>query len=268
MVEFELDLKKSLGENISDYFSEIKKLKAKVSSANEVIALTKKQLEDEMKKAEYLETSESEKTVKKTHKEWYYKFRWFYTSSGKFVVAGRDATTNEILIKKYTDSDDIVFHTNMPGSPFAVVKAKDSDLSEKDIEEIANFIVTYSKAWKSNISTMEVFYVPASNVTKQTKSGEYMSKGSFMIYGKKSYALGRLDLAIGINTDGELLCGPMSAVSSRCKKYVVIVPGRKKTSDVAKKISRFLGFNDINEIVRLIPAGGCDITARRVEGKG
>ncbi len=33
-------------------------------------------------------------------KKWFEKFRWFVSSDGFLVVAGKDAITNEVLVKK------------------------------------------------------------------------------------------------------------------------------------------------------------------------
>ena len=58
------------------------------------------------------------------NKEWFEKFRHFTTSDGFLVVAGKDTVSNEVLIKKYTKQEDVVFHAEITGSPFVVVKAE------------------------------------------------------------------------------------------------------------------------------------------------
>src|SRR3989338_3954767 len=117
----ELDLKKSIEENASLYYDKAKKLKKKRAGAL-------KALEESRKKLALLEKEqlqEAEKPKKIARKlEWYEKFRWFVTSTGFFVIGGRDATTNEIIIKKHTEDNDVVFHTDLSGSPFFVIKSK------------------------------------------------------------------------------------------------------------------------------------------------
>jgi len=78
---------------------------------------TKKKLKKIMKKQPT--DFEAPTIVKKRKREWFEKFRWFYSSEGFLVVGGRDATTNEILIKKHTDKDDLVFHTDAINAIFA-----------------------------------------------------------------------------------------------------------------------------------------------------
>ena len=45
----------------------------------------------------------------KKEKQWFEKFRNFETTQGFVVVCGKDASTNDLLIKKYTSKEDIVF---------------------------------------------------------------------------------------------------------------------------------------------------------------
>ena len=68
------------------------------------------------------------------NKQWYEKFRWFTTSDGFLVVAGKDTVSNEVLIKKYTKQEDVVFHAEITGSPFVVIKAEGKEISEADTQ--------------------------------------------------------------------------------------------------------------------------------------
>ena len=43
-----------------------------------------------------------------------------YEKENNLVLGGRDATTNDILIKKHMEKEDLVFHTTDPGSPFFI----------------------------------------------------------------------------------------------------------------------------------------------------
>ena len=49
-------------------------------------------------------------------------FRKFKTSSGKLVLAGKDAETNEKLINQ-AEKNEIVLHTKQAGSPFVNIKS-------------------------------------------------------------------------------------------------------------------------------------------------
>ena len=62
-----------------------------------------------------------EKRVK-IERKWYEKFRWFESSDGFLVIGGRDATSNEIVVKKHVEPNDVVFHADVQGAPFFVIK--------------------------------------------------------------------------------------------------------------------------------------------------
>ena len=78
------------------------------------------------KDPEKIEKIKEEEQVKRPNieikREWYEKFRWFISSEGFLVIGGRDATSNEIVIKKHADKNDLVFHTDIKGSPFHLSK--------------------------------------------------------------------------------------------------------------------------------------------------
>jgi len=248
-------LDKSVEENASIYFDAAKKAKKKLEGAR--IALKHSHIKLEKIEKEHLIQKEKleikPKTKRKAH--WYEKFRWFYTSEGFLVIAGRDATTNEIIIKKHTDKEDIVFHSELPSSPFGVIKTDGQKPDKLSLEETAQFIGVYSKAWKSGRTVADVFYVNPDQVTKEAPSGEFIGKGSFMIYGKKNIVPVPLKLYIGLKEDGSVMSGPETAVKKSCSKWAEIVQGNEKTSSIAKKVQKILGNDDLDDIVKVIPVG-------------
>ncbi len=263
VMQVEIFLNKSVDENASMYFEEAKKAKKKIEGVEKAIAhakssLEKSKYEDELKDTFSENVSKEKKEARKT--DWYENFRWFFTSEGFLVIGGRDANTNENIIKKHTDNHDIVFHTDMAGSPFVVIKTEGKKPDDLDMEEAAQFTACYSRAWKKGLGSSEVFYVDPEQVSKTVKAGEFMGKGSFMIYGKRNYMSPVLKLAIGYSGE-RIEYGPLSSVKKRCKKYVEIVQGSEKASNLAKKIKKKIG-GDLDEIVRAIPSGG----ARLVKG--
>lgn len=252
-MEVRLSLDKSVEENASDYFDQAKKAKSKLDGINTAIETAKKELK-KIEEKEAIEDQEiSDTDVQPRKKEWYENFRWFFTSSGFLVVGGRDATTNEIVIKKHVDKDDIIFHTDMSGSPFMVLKTGGKKPEDIDIEEVGQYTASFSNAWKLGLSSSEVFYVNPDQVSKEAKAGEYMSKGSFMIYGKRTFLNPLVKLAVGL-VDDRIECSVPSALKTRTKELVEIVPGDTKKSDIAKKIRKLIG-GDLDEIIRVIPSG-------------
>ncbi len=254
-----IHLTKSVDENAALYFEKAKKAKRKILGANAALAHSKNELLELQKKADLEKLKEQEKKSRPLEKkEWYEKFRWFFSSEGFLVIGGRDATSNEVVIKKYTLPQDIVFHTDMAGSPFFVIKTDGKPIGKATVREVADATVTFSRAWKLGLGTTSVFYVSPEQVSKKTKAGEYMSKGAFMIYGKTNYIENAVNCAVGLTPEGKIMAGPREAVAAHCKKIVEIILGREKTSTVAKFIAKIIGGN-LDDIVRALPAGGCAV---------
>lgn len=245
-MEIIIDIKKSVEKNAEAYYEKVKKLKKKVPGIKKTIEnYTKKNIEIKIpEKKEY--------TGKK--KQWYEKFRWFISSDEFLVIGGRDATTNDIIIKKYTEKNDIVFHTELPGSPFVIIKnPENKEIPESTINESAEFCASFSKSWKSGRGTAEVYYVKPEQVSKEAPTGTtHLAKGSFMVYGKRNYIDSRLNIAICCIEQG-IMSGPISAIKKKSEKYVEIMPGNNKLSDVAKKIQKIIG-GELNEIIRALPS--------------
>ncbi len=230
--EASLNIEKSLAENINAIYSRSKMLRQKMSRAKDALMDTEKILLE--KKEEPLPIKIRAKAMP-DKKEWYQKFRWFRSSGGFLVVGGRDATSNEVLIKKHTEKNDLVFHTEVAGSPFVVIKACGKKVDKKTIDETAQFTASYSRAWKQGVGALDVFYTTPDNVTKKTPSGEYMGHGSFMVYGKKSWVKAELRMAVGFY-ESRFLCGPVASVASKTSKYVLFGPGTTPAAEIAKKI--------------------------------
>ena len=94
------------------------------------------------------------------------KFREFKTSSGKRVLAGRDAESNEKLIEQ-AGKDEIVLHTKQAGSPFVNIKLKDNKkTSKEDIKEAAIFCARYSHDWRDNKKDVVVHYFLGKEIFK------------------------------------------------------------------------------------------------------
>lgn len=249
-----IDITKSLEKNAADYFEKAKKAKHKLEGAKEALQESKNKLAKLDKQIKIKEEVEKKKKPPRK-KQWFEKFRWFYTSENFLVIAGRDATSNEIVIKKHTDKHDIVFHTELPASPFAVLKTEGKKPSKLSLEETAQFTGVYSKAWKSGRTVADIFYVNPEQVSKTALSGEYIPKGAFMIYGKKNFITPVLKLFVGKMKDDKIMSGPETSVKKHCSKHVEIIQGKDKTSAIAKKIKSILDADDLDEIVRVIPQG-------------
>ncbi|MFT4304162.1 MAG: NFACT RNA binding domain-containing protein [Candidatus Woesearchaeota archaeon] len=259
-MKVEIYINKTVEENASIYYEKAKKAKKKYKGALETI----ERFESELAKLKIKEEQTVKKAIRK--KQWFEKFRWFITSSGFLVIGGRDATTNEIIIKKHTESNDLVFHTDMAGSPFFVIKSNKKTIDENSIKETADATCSFSRAWKLGLNSTSVFYVKPDQVTKEANSGEYLTKGAFMIRGKTNYVDNKINLAIGQINHGEykdiVMCAPIECIKKSCDNIILLKQGDKKPSDIAKKVKGKLKI-DIDEIIRLLPPGNLDLPKER-----
>ncbi|HLC70696.1 MAG TPA: NFACT RNA binding domain-containing protein [Candidatus Nanoarchaeia archaeon] len=255
MVNVVIDLAKSVDENAGTYFELAKKAKKKVAGTLKALEESRRKLAQLQKDEHLFLEQEHQKLQKKERKkEWYEKFHWFISSEDFLCIGGKDSTTNEIIIKKHLEKDDIVFHTDMAGSPFFIVK-NGHKATSITLQEAAQATAVYSKAWKAGHTIADVFYVNPDQVSKEAKSGEYMSKGSFMIRGKTTYLHPSVELAIGI-VEEQIIGGPESAIKKQTATYVIIIPGEEAKGSLTKKIKHKLGGGELNDIMNFLPAGG------------
>jgi hypothetical protein len=251
---FAFNLRNTLFENANEYYERGKRAKQKAIGALSALEESKKKLEDIKRE---LQDAEELKTLKPTQiiealakrkeamesKQWYEKFRWFNSSDGFLVVAGKDTVTNEVLIKKHTTMDDVVFHAEITGAPFVVIKAEGKTISEQVLREAGEFAASYSRAWRENAGTADVYWVKVDQLSKSGPSGESVPHGAFFVIGKRNwYRNTPLRVAVGIKiTDNvSFVGGPVEAVKAKTKDYVIILPGDYQGKELLKQILRSL----------------------------
>ncbi|MBS3095496.1 NFACT family protein [Candidatus Woesearchaeota archaeon] len=250
-----LNINYSIDKNASAYYEKAKRMKGKVPGAENAISRTLEKINHSE-----IPVSKKEKTIERK-KEWYEKFRWFISSEGSLVIGGRDATTNDIIVKKHMEKSDLVFHTELKGSPFVVVKASSKKIGDATIEEAAIFCASNSKQWDAKLATSDVYCISPEQVKKELG----LPKGTFMIYGKRNYLKPVLKLAIGITKDNKVMCAPINAVRVNCKSLLAINQGDVKKSDIAKKIKKIFEEElrikiSLDEIMQALPPGDCSIS--------
>ena len=248
--EVYLDLNKTVGENANVIYNKGKKAERKLKGTLPAIEKTKEKIKKLAIEKESIDL-EVDFLIKRPTKKWYEKYRWFTSSDGFLVIGGREASSNEIIFKKYITSNDLVFHANFPGSPLAVIKnPENKEIPSNSIKETADFVASYSIAWKESWGVVDVFYVTPDQVSKTPPSGEFISKGSFMISGKKNLIKdAKTELALALEflemkneSDPEsqlfypqILCGPPNAFKNT-KKLVIINPS--KSGDTKGKLAK------------------------------
>ena len=263
---FNINPKLTIPENAEIYYEKAKKAKRKTKGALIAIENTKKQLEDiKSKKNIAMENvSVPKKRIKKNLK-WYEKHRWFISSDNTLVVGGRDANSNELIVKKYLDPNDIYLHADIHGASSVSIKLNGEELNENIIKESGEFAASFSSAWSMGFTTQDVYWVHPDQVTKTPESGEFLKKGSFVIRGRRNYIRSaRVRLGIGIvDYEGKrIMAGPVDALEAHCDNFVVLKPGFTKKEAIAKKILHKINEDDLitlDDIIRVLPSGKCDI---------
>ena len=257
-MDLEIDLTKSVEENAGIYYDLAKKHKRKLEGAKKALVESQAKLHQLLRQEQQFQEQELHKKSKvERKKEWYEKFHWFISSEGLLCIGGKDATSNEIIIKKHMENDDLVFHTEMSGSPFFLIK-KGAACGDITKEEAAQAVAVYSRAWKLGYTTADVFLCKPEQVTKETKPGEYIGKGSFMVYGKTIHYYPKLEYALGL-AENRIMGGPVSSLKLKTSHYIIVIPGTEKKSDLAKKIKHQLKEGELDDIISFLPAGGGEI---------
>jgi predicted ribosome quality control (RQC) complex YloA/Tae2 family protein len=229
------------------------------------------------------------------NKEWYERYRWFITSDGLLAIGGRDSSSNSVVIRKHLTEYDIVFHAEIYGSPFFVIKnsaattssppitaaviGDDNNDISMSLQQVAQATVSFSRAWKDGLFSGDAYWVKADQIRKGAPTGQFLPKGSFVIEGKRNYIKGvEIKLAIGVmqmsNNKFTLVCGPIDAVKKSSLVYSVLLPGTMDPTNIAKKIKNefirvasdhtelldFIKTISIDDFVRTIPYGQSKIS--------
>ena len=252
-LQFGLNLRHKLFENAGHFYDRSKRAKQKMEGANAALEETRRKLmevESKIKKVEELEhvtpVQEEEEFAKRKvkHKEWFEKFRWFTSSDGFLVVAGKDAVSNEVLIKKHTDQHDIVFHADIVGAPFVVIKTNGKTPSDQCLREAGEFAAAFSKGWREGFGSIDVYWVKPEQLSKGGPSGEYVSRGGFVVSGKRNLMRNvPIRIAIGVSVEDDELRfagGPIDAIKTKTNEHVTIVPGQQKSKELFKHVLKTL----------------------------
>jgi predicted ribosome quality control (RQC) complex YloA/Tae2 family protein len=251
---FSFNLRDSLFDNANRYYERGKRAKEKSQGALSALEDSKRKLaniERELAEAEELKILKpaemmealSKRKVAMENKEWYEKFRWYTSSDGFLVVAGKDTVSNEVLIKKYTKQEDVVFHAEITGAPFVVIKSEGKPVSEQALREAGEFAASYSRAWRENAGSTDVYWVKLDQLSKSGPSGESVPHGAFFVVGKRNWTRNvplRVAVGIIVGEETSFVGGPVEAVKAKTKAYVVIVPGDLAGKELLKQILKSL----------------------------
>ena len=253
-----LDYTKGLDANASDIYQESKEIGEKGKHAEEALNNSRQELAKKEKGIAKQKAAMAGK-AQPTKQFWFERFKWFFTSEGKLVIAGRDAHTNDGAVKKHLKEKDLYAHTDIHGAPSTIIK-DGASASQQELREACQFATAQSKGWVGAVTEGSAYWVYPDQVSKTPNPGEFVPRGAFIIRGKRNYEYHLpLELVVGeITFQGarKVMCGPASCFKD-CEKYYVIRPGKNKnriSGDMAKR------FNvPEEEISRILPPGESEI---------
>ena len=260
--KFEIDLRASLPTISSKLYDQSKRKSSAIKSIEKLKKQTEKKLEKEVK---IVDESITYSEIRK--KNWFERYRWFYTSDGILAIGGRDSSSNTAIIRKHVEKNDKVFHADVHGSPFYILKGGKEEIRPTSLNEVAHATVCFSRAWRETMYGLNAYWVDPDQVKKAAPSGQFLAKGAFVIDGKRNFVnVSTLKLAVGLikqNSDYLITCGPPQPIKNNCICYVIIEPSGSQMVDVAKKIKKefskvkenIVKEISVDEFVRVLPAG-------------
>ena len=268
--KIKVNTKSALQSIASVLFNEAKKQSGAIGSIQAIKEKTEKKLE------KFLSKTESEKDLivvsEIRKKSWYERYRWFFTTDGILAIGGRDAASNSAIVRKHLVKNDRVFHGDIFGSPFFIIK-EGENAPDSSMNEVAHATVCFSRAWREGLYGVSAYWVNPEQVKKSAPSGEFLPKGSFTIEGQRNFIKSEtLRLAVGImpqddQDDYVLTCGPPEPIKKNSICYAIIEPHGLEMVEAAKKIRiEFLKMHEniakkihIDDFVRALPAGKSQI---------
>ena len=266
--KIKVNTKSPLQSIASILFNEAKKQSGAISSIQEIKEKTEKKLEKFQNKTESEQDLILVTEIRK--KNWYERYRWFFTSDGFLAIGGRDAASNSAVVRKHLVKNDKIFHGDIFGSPFFILKDAEN-APDTSMNEVAQATVCFSRAWREGMYGVSAYWINPEQVKKSAPSGEFLPKGSFTIEGQRNFIKSEnLRLSVGIIPQEEghvLTCGPPETIKKNSICYAIIEPDGNEMVDAAKKIR--IEFSkiyeeitkkiSIDDFVRVLPAGKSQI---------
>jgi len=249
-------MKSNAARAISQIYEEAKKYVRKAERISEEMEKVRERIKEIESKRRTLT-----RVVKRKERErWYQNFIWAFSSEGILMVGGKDASQNEALVKKYMDPNDIFLHAEIYGGPVVLIKAGGKSIGERTLLEAAELAAAFSRAWELGFYQVDVLWVYGKQVSKKAPSGEFLKRGSFMIYGKRNYLKGvPVRLGVGLDEDGNLKIGPASVIDA-LQDAMILTPGRVPREKIAEVLLRAIKVKggkeaDKGSIISMLPKG-------------
>lgn len=201
--DIEVFINKNIHYNVSFYYEKAKHCEGKLEKTIDAL----KKLPKNVKEKRDLVRVEKRKVY------WFEKFH-FVLLTDNIVLSGKNAQQNETLVKKFLKN--LYFHCTVQGGSSVILESFDCEVDMKtyDVSEVkapskcpdavdnitlaGEVALCMSKCWNQKVSH-PVFYVQADQVSKSAPTGEHITKGSFLIRGKKNEInVYKLEYGVGI----------------------------------------------------------------------
>ena len=253
-----LDYTKGLDANASDLYQRGKEVGEKAKRAEEALEESRAEM-SKIQKGIDRARMEAAGKAQPTKQFWFERYKWFITSGNRLVIAGRDAHTNDNVVKKHLKDGDLYAHADVHGAPSVIVK-DGAKASDQELRECCQFALAQSKSWIAALAEGTAFWVYPDQVSKTPNPGEFVPRGAFIIRGKRNYEHHLpLELAVGeiyYQNARKVMCGPVECFAAS-ERYLVIRPGKKtgrQSSEIAKRF-------DVpeEEVSRILPPGDFEV---------
>ena len=208
-----MDINKKIYECLSNNYKDIKSNNDELEKTNKGRLIAEKNIKSKYSKEnskynnkKVTQTNDNILELVKSEdlgrKYWFTKYNWCISNKKYLIISGKNIDHNEELYKKYLTNNDIYLHADFAGSPSCIVKDvvsienSNPQLFIKVLEDANHLLILKSKCWNENFSARS-YWVYSNQVSKTTESGEYITKGSFIIRGKKNY-LSNVSMELGV----------------------------------------------------------------------
>jgi predicted ribosome quality control (RQC) complex YloA/Tae2 family protein len=255
----ELDYRQTVEQNAHRLYEARKEARAKAGKVARAMQDTEGELAKAVKHAEKA-AKKARDRPKPTKPFWFEAYRWMISSEGFLVIGGRDAKTNDAIVRKHLKEGDRYAHADVHGAPSCVIK-EGSRAGDATRRQACAFALAHSKAWSAGLASGSAFWVLPEQVSKQAETGEYLPRGAFVVRGKRNYIHDiplRLAVAEVLHEGHRKVMGAPEEALSSAARMAVICPGEGDRDALARRLARAFQV-PVEEVQRLLPPGGSAI---------
>jgi predicted ribosome quality control (RQC) complex YloA/Tae2 family protein len=115
-------------------------------------------------------------------------FRKVKLPSGTYVYLGKDAESNDELMKKFEGKENTILHTLAPGSPFCVID--NLEPTDEEISLSGAVCVRYSQDWRDNKKSTKVNVFTGKDISKNKR----MQQGTWKVENAEKIKIKKSDI--------------------------------------------------------------------------